>query len=355
MNNMWKQENKFILNELVDVCNNNVIPWENINNCSILITGATGLIGSMLVKSILFYIDKNGFKTTVGAFVRNPKKAKEVFNTLYETHQNLVFEEGDVSKTFNLSRKYDYIIHAASNTASKDFIEKPVETIITTVESTRNILDYSKENKVKSLVYISSMEVYGQIDHEFVKEDEMGIIDISSLRSSYPQSKRLAETLCVSYAKEYNVPVKIVRPTLTFGPGVPKNDNRVFAQFAKAVINKTDIVLLTKGCTKRDYLYITDAIKGILTVLLLGKDGESYNLSNPDTYCSIYEMAHLCKEIANNEIDVKFDLDSQKSKCYPKEQHICLDNKKLDNIHSWQKVSLKEQYQVLIDYLKSLS
>lgn len=352
---LWNSENLIVLNEINNVCIDKFIPWTNLENGSILVTGATGLLGSMLVKSILYYADKNNKNITVGAYVRNFDKAKQVFNSLPETHKNLVFEYGDISKELNLSRKYDYIIHAASNTASKDFVENPVETILTSVESTKSILEYSKQNNVKSLVYISSMEVYGKLDHEYVKEEDIGIIDISSLRSSYPQSKRLAEMLCVSYAKEYSVPVKIVRPTLTFGPGVSKSDNRVFAQFAKAVINKTDIVLLTKGGTKRDYLYTTDAVKGILIALLLGEDGEAYNLSNPDTYSTIYEMALLCKEIANGEIDVKFDLDPEKSKCYPKEQLICLDNKKLDRIHFWKKTSLKEQYLKLIEYLKSIN
>lgn len=354
INSLWKNENRFVLEDLDDVSKDSVLPWKNLENCSVLITGATGLIGSLLVKSILYYADKNGLNTTVGAFIRNKEKAKEVFNTLPENHSNLIFEIGDISQSLILSRQYDYIIHAASNTASKDFIEKPVETILTTVESTKNILEYSKMNNVKSVVYISSMEVYGQIDHELVKEDDIGIIDVTSLRSSYPQSKRLAETLCVSYAKEYNVPVKIVRPTLTFGPGVSKNDNRVFAQFARAVINKTDIVLLTKGGTKRDYLYTSDAVRGILSVLLLGKDGEAYNLSNPDTYCTIYEMACLCREIANNEIEVKFDLDPEKSKCYPKEQKICLDGSKMEGLNNWNRKSLKEQYVYLIKYIKNL-
>ena len=289
---------------------------------------------------------------SIGAFIRNKEKADKVLGNLKKDHPNLVYEIGDLSDGLNLSRKYDYIIHAASATGSKDFIEKPVETILTTVESTKNFLKYAKENSIDSMAYISSMEVYGEIPHETVKEEDFGLLNWMNLRSSYPQSKRLAETLCLSYFSEYGVPVKIVRPTLTFGPGVSKEDNRVFAQFARAVINKTDITLLTKGGTKRDYLYTADAVKGILTILLSGKDGEAYNLSNQDSYCTILEMAQMCCGLANNEISVKFDLDPEKSKCYPKEQKIQLDNSKYQALNNSSKTSIKDIYTKLISYLK---
>ena len=352
MKDSWAKENQFVVEDLKNVAADKVISWDKLNNKSVLVTGATGLIGSLLVKALLYSADNNGADITVGAFIRNKDKADKVLGNLKKDHPNLVYEIGDLSDGLNLSRRYDYIIHAASATGSKDFIEKPVETILTTVESTKNLLKYAKENSIDSMVYISSMEVYGEIPHETVKEEDFGLLNWMNLRSSYPQSKRLAETLCLSFCSEYGVPVKIVRPTLTFGPGVSKEDNRVFAQFARAVINKTDITLLTKGGTKRDYLYTADAVKGILTILLSGKNGEAYNLSNQDSYCTILEMAQMCCGLANNEISVKFDLDPEKSKCYPKEQKIQLDNSKYQALNNSSKTSIKDIYIKLISYLK---
>jgi nucleoside-diphosphate-sugar epimerase len=351
----WNRENKNVVEDLISAASDKNILWDRLEGKSILITGATGLIGSLLVKTLLYYADLNSKSFTVGAFVRNIDKANSVFGNIKEEHDNLIYEIGDLSSELTLSRKYDFIIHAASITASKFFIEKPVETILTTIESTKNFLQYSLNNQVKSIVYISSMEVYGEIPNETVKESDSGLLDWMNLRSSYPQSKRLAETLCLSYFNEYSVPVKIVRPTLTFGPGISKEDNRVFAQFAKAVLNKTDITLLTKGNTKRDYLYTIDAIVGILTVLLNGKDGEAYNLSNPDTYCTIYEMAQLCCELADNQISVNIDLDPEKSKCYPKEQKIQLDNAKYLELNPSHKTDLKNMYINLLKYLEDLN
>ena len=352
MKDSWAKENQFVVEDLKNVAADKVISWDKLNNKSVLVTGATGLIGSLLVKALLYSADNNGADITVGAFIRNKDKADKVLGNLKKDHPNLVYEIGDLSDGLNLSRRYDYIIHAASATGSKDFIEKPVETILTTIESTKNFLKYAKENTIDSMVYISSMEVYGEIPHETVKEEDFGLLNWMNLRSSYPQSKRLAETLCLSYSSEYGVPVKIVRPTLTFGPGVSKEDNRVFAQFARAVINRTDITLLTKGGTKRDYLYTADAVKGILTILLSGKNGEAYNLSNQDSYCTILEMAQMCCGLANNEISVKFDLDPEKSKCYPKEQKIQLDNSKYQALNNSPKTSIQNIYLNLISYLK---
>ena len=352
MKDSWAKENQFVVEDLKNVAADKVISWDKLNNKSVLVTGATGLIGSLLVKALLYSADNNGADITVGAFIRNKDKADKVLGNLKKDHPNLVYEIGDLSDGLNLSRRYDYIIHAASATGSKDFIEKPVETILTTVESTKNFLKYAKENSIDSMVYISSMEVYGEIPHETVKEEDFGLLNWMNLRSSYPQSKRLAETLCLSFCSEYGVPVKIVRPTLTFGPGVSKEDNRVFAQFARAVINRTDITLLTKGGTKRDYLYTADAVKGILTILLSGKNGEAYNLSNQDSYCTILEMAQMCCGLANNEISVKFDLDPEKSKCYPKEQKIQLDNGKYIALNNSPKTSIQDIYLKLISYLK---
>ena len=183
MKDSWANENLFVVEDLKNVTTDKVIPWEKLNNKSVLVTGATGLIGSLVVKSLLYFADANGKNITVGAFIRNADKADSVLGNLKADHSNLFYEIGDLSKEFNLSKKYDYIIHAASATGSKDFIEKPVETILTTVESTKNFLKYAYENKIDSMVYISSMEVYGEIPHETVKEEDFGLLNWMNLRS----------------------------------------------------------------------------------------------------------------------------------------------------------------------------
>lgn len=266
----------------------------NFKNSKILITGATGLIGSALVKTILR--EEN---VKVVALVRNAEKAERVFTDCKS--ENLEIMVSDICDLKPENIGVDYIIHAASQTSSKAFVNTPVETINTAIKGTSNILEFARVNEVKSLVYLSSMEVYGApTTDEKISESYPTNLDTMSVRSSYPESKRMCENLCTSYFSEYGVPVKVVRLTQTFGEGVDYNDGRVFAEFARCAIENKDIVLKTKGETKKNYLYVYDAVSAIITVLFNGENGNAYNAANEETYCSIYEMAQMVAEKCGN-------------------------------------------------------
>ena len=353
MKESWLLENKLIVEDLQEIISDKIIPWSDLDNKKVLVTGATGLLGSLAVKALLYCSDAYGINLQVGAFIRNKDKANTVFGNLLADHNNLKFEIGDISRELNLSQNYDYIIHTASNTASSDFVDRPVETILTTIDSTNNLLNYSYKNDVKSIVFLSSMEVYGTLDHELAKESDSGVLDHNIIRNCYPQSKRVAENLCVSYFKEYGVHSKVIRLTQTFGPGIVPTDQRVFAQFARSVINKSNIVLLTKGGTKRDYLYTADAIKGIMTVLLLGNDGDIYNLSNNESYCSILEMAELYRKVSNNQISIEFNSNGDTSK-YLGEFYRLLDNSKVSSLNNFSRMKFEEQIRRTVSYLQSI-
>lgn len=324
---------------------------ECLKNCTILVTGATGLIGSQIVKSLLC---KNRLKNSnikVVAFVRNKEKVKNIFKYVLE-NENLKFVYGDILDTLNISDDIDYIIHAASMTASKDFVNKPVETIESVVKGTKNILELAKDKKVNQMVYLSTMEVYGATDSdkEEITEDDLGYIDILKVRSSYPESKKLAENLCISYYKEYNVPVKIARLAQTFGPGVVKDDNRVFAQFAKSVINNEDIILHTDGESVRNYCYIRDSIIGIFTLLIKGKNGQAYTISNENSCISIKEMAEMVAEkIAKGDIKVVIKVPEDiESYGYAPKEKMKLSSKKMQSLGWTAEVGIEESYDRMI-------
>ena len=278
------------------------LPWEALRKTNILVTGGTGLVGSTLIRVLLRANETKALGLKLFALVRNIQKAE----AMLPSADALCFVQGEVDPLPEISENIDYIIHTASPTASKFFVEHPVETIKAAVCGTMNILDLAKEKKVKSVVYLSSMEAYGEIhSEESLREDACSQVKSGSVRSCYPQSKLLCENMCVSYYSEYGVSAKAVRLAQTFGPGVPAEDNRVFAQFARAAIHKNDIVLLTDGSTKQCYLYTLDAASAILAVLLKGTPGEVFNAANPDTYCSIREMGELvASRIAGGEISV---------------------------------------------------
>lgn len=282
-----------IQEDIEKICEAEYIPWNLLKNKSILITGATGLIGYQTVLALLYADKAKNLGITVYAVVRNEQKAKKMFSLALSN--NLKFIVQDILEPFNITDKIDYIIHGASMTSSKDFIDYPVETIKTALQGTENILNFAKDNGIEGMVYLSSLEVYGVVDFSVKKvpENFYGSLDPMSVRSSYSESKRMVECLCASYASEYNLPIKVVRLCQTFGPGVSYQDNRVFAQFARSVIERKDIILKTDGSTERNYCYIRDTVTGILTVLLNGNKGDVYNIANKNTLITIRKMAEM--------------------------------------------------------------
>lgn len=303
---------------------------------TILVTGATGLIGKLCVKSLL----NSGYNTQVIALVRDEEKAKNIFGE----SKRLTYLVQDINQRINTTRRVDYIIHAASTTSSKDFVEKPVETIYTAINGSRNILEFAKNKRLEGMVYLSSLEIYGVNEKENIKEEDYGYIDILNPRSSYSESKKMVETMCISYGTEYGVPVKIARLAQTFGAGVSISDNRVFAQFAKAIINKENIILHTKGETKRNYCYTTDAVRGIFTILTKGENNNAYNVANENSYCSISEMAHL---LENEYTKVEYKID-EVNRGYNPTVKIALNTEKLNALGWEAKVNLKEMFDRII-------
>lgn len=334
------------LKEDLDYIINYNLPYCNLKRNTVLVTGATGLIGVSLIRALLAIGD-----IKVIAFVRNMDKAKAIL----KENSNLKIITGDIINPIIIDESIDYIFHCASITSSKLMIEKPVETIITSVDGTKNILDLAKTKKCKSVVYISSMEMYGSFDEtKEVRETDLGYIDNLKLRSNYPESKRLCENMCVAYYSEFGIPVKIARLAQTFGAGILPGENRVFAQFAKSAIKGEDIVLHTKGLSEGNYCYTRDCITGLLTILLKGSNGEAYNVCNPNTHTTIAEMGHMVAEkIANNKIKVIFDIPKENVFGYATDTKLKLNSDKLQALGWIPEVDLEEAYRRMIFCIKN--
>ena len=211
----------FLQEDLEKIVENNTF-WKNLENSTILITGATGLIGSLITKTVLCSNRLKNTNIKIIAMIRNEEKARKIFGNLLE-RENIVLFKCNIAEKIDLPDQVDYIIHCASVTTSNIMISHPVDVIQVAVNGTQNILNLAKEKSVKSMVYLSSMEVYGAFENtpeEKVSEDMLGYINPLKIRSNYPESKRLCENLCVAYAAQYQVPVKIARLAQTFGAGV---------------------------------------------------------------------------------------------------------------------------------------
>ena len=323
-----------------------------LNDQKVLITGATGLIGKTIVKMLLEWNRNNSGRIHIIALVRNEKKAEAIYKDIKTAY--LSFLVCDICDIEIKNRNINYIIHGASITSSKMFVNKPVETAMTSILGTKNILELARINPIRSLVFLSSMEVYGspQVDGK-ISEEHGTNLDTMSVRSGYPASKRMCENLCASYHEEYGVPSKVVRLTQVFGPGVEYSDSRVFAEFARCVIEERDIILKTKGETKRNYLYTKDAVEAIFTVLLKGKNGEAYNAANEEIYCSIYDMPHLvATRCANGKIKVLID-ETDVSQCgYMPILKMNLDTNKLKKLGWLPGTDLEQMYFKMIEDMR---
>ena len=333
---MWLRE-EFFHEDLENICKVKYIDWNKLNGKTVFITGATGLIGYYVTSALLYRNLKHNANIRVLALVRDLDAASEKFSGQLKANAGLHFIEGNVESLPHIDDKIDFIIHGASPTSSKMFLEQPVDVINTLFYGTVNVLELAREKRIESFIFLSSMEVYGNNDNEGkVDEKHESFLDTMSPRNSYPEGKRLCENLCSGYWAQYNVPIKVVRLTQSFGPGVKKNDGRVFAQFLRAAMAGEDIVLLSKGTTKRCYLYLADAVTAIMTVLLKGENGVAYNAANEDTYCSILDMAKIvASEIGHDAMGVVIKENPDAAKKYMSEMFMNLDTVRLKKL-GWQ-------------------
>lgn len=350
----FSADDRILQEDLEQIAASEMIDWEKLRDKTILVTGATGLLGGMLAKGLIVANERRGLNLKVLALVRNPEKANTVLGEYLE--HGLELAVGNIMDLPKIEQPIDYIVHGASETASKAFVDQPVETIWTALSGTRNLLELAKEKKVKSMVYLSSMEIYGVVDpeHYNVREKDYGYIDPLQVRSSYSEGKRMAEGLCGAYAHEYQVPVKMARLAQTFGAGIPRTENRVFAQFARSVMNGQDIVLHTDGSKAHCYCYTSDAALGLLTVLLRGTDGEAYNVSNEATFGTIREMAEMLTEkYAVSGSKLVFDIPEDANKFgYAPTSRMLVNAEKLNGLGWKASVDLPEMFERLIGSMR---
>lgn len=339
--------NSILRQDLETIIQSSLIDWNKIDNHSFIITGATGLIGSIMVKA--FNIRNQLYNSNIRMIL--PVRDIEVAKEMFEDYKNIDYIETSI-ENFDTDIKVDYIIHGASPTKSKYFIEKPVETIDTAVLGTKRVLDVAKKTFIKSMVYLSSMEVYGTMNSDNVEENDLGYINPLNVRSSYSEGKRMCELYSYSYYKEYNIPVKIGRIAQTFGPGISKNENRVYKVFLDAILNKQDIILKSTGSTIINYNYTTDTVVGLLFLLLNGENGEAYNVVGDKTDMTILDSANwIANEFGNNKTKVITDIPNENTGFAPDNQMI-LSNNKIKNLGWNCKYDLKTGYRRLLEYMK---
>jgi UDP-glucuronate decarboxylase len=287
--------NRKIIHDDLNLIYNSNIEWDKFYNKTILISGASGFLPAYLVETLMHVnqLNKNANIKIIG-LVRNITKAKERF-IQYEYSEQLKFLVQDVCEKIIIDSKIDFIIHAASQASPKFYGKDPVGTINANVIGTINLLELAKRNKVEKFLYFSSSEVYGNLNEEDIptKEDKFGSIDPCNVRSCYSEGKRAGETICISWKHQYSIPVVIVRPFHTYGPGMDLNDGRVYADFIKNIVNNEHIEMKSDGTAIRAFCYITDATIAFIKILLDGSIGNAYNVGNDDCVISVFDLATI--------------------------------------------------------------
>ncbi len=283
-----------IITEDINTIINQFENWNRFKNKTILISGANGFLPAYIIETLIEINKRFDTRTTIIGLVRNYEKAEKRFSKhLADKLLQLIVQ--DVCEPINVNQKIDFIIHAASQASPKYYGVDPVGTLNPNVIGTINLAELGIKNNVESFLYFSSSEVYGDVHESLmpIKENIFGFMDPAKVRSCYGESKRMGETICVSYFHQYGLKAKIARPFHTYGPGMMLDDGRVFADFVANIISKKDITLNSDGSARRAFCYLTDATVGFFKILLDGKEGEAYNIGNPNEEYSILELAKL--------------------------------------------------------------
>ncbi|MDA8905248.1 NAD-dependent epimerase/dehydratase family protein [Candidatus Thioglobus sp.] len=313
---MSKEKNYIILEDL-NFISKSLVGWGYLRNQSILVTGCSGLLGSYLVKALIYANKAHNLNLKVIGVYRNIDSVNlRLSEYLDEPNFELILH--DIIKPLpDDFPRVDIIIHAASQASPKFYGVDPVGTILANSTGTENLLNHAVKSKSKKFLFFSSGEVYGSpiYPDELIKENDYGYLDPMNVRSCYAESKRMGETMCVAWGKQYGLHINIVRPFHTYGPGIALNDGRVFADFVANIIKEQDVVLKSDGLAKRPFCYISDATIGFLTVLISGKDAEAYNIGNPATEISIRDLALEIVDLRPElNLKVKFDIKEETDK-----------------------------------------
>ena len=290
---IFLEDIKSIANELEEFYN-------ELEGKTVLIAGGKGFLGTYFT-SVLTKINETlskPMKIIVLDSLITSKDKKDSVN------QNIEFLEQDISKSFEIDDNIDYIIHAASIASPPTYRKFPIKTVDVNYQGTKNLLEIAKEKKVRSMLFLSSSEIYGDPEIFPTPESYVGKVSCTGPRACYDESKRLAETISILYFQQYKIPIKIARPFNVYGPYLNLDDGRIIPDFMNNAINKSQIIIHSDGSPTRSFCYVSDAIGGFFKLLLSKHDGIICNVGN-DEEVSVKNVADTIKNIVAKPISIK--------------------------------------------------
>lgn len=339
---MFCYNHTIVKRDLEEICN---LPClAELNNKSVLVTGANGMIATYVVYALMHMVDCQKLNIKIIALARNKDKAAELFGDFAGSpHFELLIQ--DVCDPIACNAPVDFIFHFAGNASPYYITHDPVGIMKSNLLGTLNVLEFAQKSNTRKVIFASTREVYGENKTEqSLSETSFGSIDCMDGRSCYPESKRAAETLCKSYYLQYGVNFNAVRIAHTYGPGMKlDNDGRVMADLLSCVIHNRNIILKSKGDALRAFCYITDTVRGLFQILLQGGDAEAYNLANETEEISIRDLAEMLTRVCpEKRLEVEYHIPEGQQTAYCNYKRVGLDTTKIEAIGWKPATPLKE-------------
>lgn len=339
--------------DVAGIANEN-LTWEKLAGKTLLLTGASGLIGTAIVDVLMKKNHNDNLNVTILAAGRNEKIAAERFAD-YLDDKNFEFVKLDVNAPIELDRPVDFIIHAASNTHPLLYSTDPVGTMTANFIGTSNLLEFGRKQGIERLLFLSTVEVYGKVlkPNDVFDENYCGYINCNTVRAGYPESKRAGESLCQAYISQYGLDIVIARPCRIYGATMRLDDSKAMSEFIMNGVRGEDIVLKSQGLPRFSYCYVADCVSGIFYCLLKGKCGEAYNIADSSEILSLREIAEYVSSLADRK--VVFELPNEiQAKGFSVAPAAILTNDKLRALGWMPKDDTRSGIKKTIEILKSV-
>lgn len=330
--------NSIIEQDVQGISNEMSSTLQALSGSTLLVTGGSGFLCSYLLDTVA-YLNDHVFSTPCRLIsLDNLRSGLSERTAHLVNRRDFRFVNHDVSQAFQLGEPVDYIVHGAGIASPTFYRRFPLETIDVNVSGTRHMLNLAKEGHARSLLYMSTSEIYGDPDEAHIptREDYRGNVSCTGPRACYDESKRLAETLCSNYYSLYRAPVKVMRPFNVYGPGQRLDDKRIIPDLMSAALERRPVELFSDGRATRAFCYVSDAIRAMWHVLLSDADGEVFNVGNDEREITIGELAEVLREVAGPpSLEIKYRVSQDKHYLTDNPQRRCPDLAKLRSRFGW--------------------